>query len=307
VIAITAWVAMKVLVPIRSLADAAKAVSEGNLDARAVERGPIEIAQTAVQFNRMLAALGKTKADLEKHAAQLAASHKDLESFSYSVSHDLRAPLRAIDGFSRILLEEYADKLDDEGRRLLTVVGDNAQKMAQLINDILAFSRAGRAAINVSEINMEELAAEILDELKPAAAGRTVNFRIHPLPPARADRAMMRQVFTNLLSNAIKFTQTRGVANIEVSGHAAGEENIYLVKDDGVGFDPQYTHKLFGVFQRLHSAEEFEGTGIGLAIVKRIIDKHGGRVWAEPKPGEGAVFYFSVPGRKPDATHGGVS
>jgi signal transduction histidine kinase len=306
VIAVAAWVAMKVLVPIRSLADAAKAVSQGNLDARAVERGPIEIAETAVQFNRMLAALTKTKKDLEKHAAQLAASHKDLEGFSYSVSHDLRAPLRAIDGFSRILLEDYASKLDDEGRRLLTVVRDSTQKMGQLINDILAFSRAGRAEISVSEINIDELAAEIFDQLKPAAAGRTVNFRIHPLPPACADRAMMRQVLTNLLSNAIKFTRTRGIANIEVSGHAAGEENIYLVKDDGVGFDPRYTHKLFGVFQRLHSAEEFEGTGIGLAIVKRIIDKHGGRVWAEPKPGEGAAFYFSVPRRTPGATTGGL-
>jgi signal transduction histidine kinase len=320
VIAITAWVAMKVLVPIRSLADAAKAVSEGNLDARAVERGPIEIAETAVQFNRMLAALTKTKTDLEKHAAQLnrtkedlekhaaqlAASHKDLEGFSYSVSHDLRAPLRAIDGFSRILLEDYASKLDDEGRRLLTVVRDNTQKMGQLISDILAFSRAGRAEINVSEIDMDELAAEIFDELKPAAAGHTVNFRIHSLPPARADRAMMRQVLANLLSNAIKFTRTRGVANIEVSGHAAGEENIYLVKDDGVGFDPRYTHKLFGVFQRLHSTEEFEGTGIGLAIVKRIVDKHGGRVWAQPMPGEGAAFYFSVPRRTPGATTGGL-
>jgi len=307
VIAVAAWVAMKVLVPIRSLADAAKAVSQGKLDARALEGGPIEIAETAVQFNRMLAALDKTKDDLERHAAQLAASHKDLESFSYSVSHDLRAPLRAIDGFSRILLEDYAGKLDDEGRRLLTVVRDNTQKMGQLIDDILAFSRAGRAATSASEIDMDELAAEVFDELKPSATGRTVNVQIHPLPPACVDRAMMRQVLSNLLSNAVKFTRTRGIANIEVSGQAEGVENIYLVRDNGVGFDPQYAHKLFGVFQRLHSAEEFEGTGIGLAIVKRIIDKHGGRVWAETKPGEGALFYFSVPGRKPDASHGGVS
>jgi signal transduction histidine kinase len=245
----------------------------------------------AVLMDRILASY---IAQRERAQDMLLASNQELEAFSYSVSHDLRTPLRAIDGFSRILLEEYRDRLDDEGQRLLNVVRDSTENMARLIDDILAFSRAGREDVNLSEIDMADLARRVFDELKPPA-GRKIEFDMHTLPVAFADTAMMRQVLTNLLSNAIKFTRPRGTAKIEIGGRAERAESIYYVKDNGVGFDPRYVSKLFGVFQRLHTTDEFEGTGIGLAIVRRIVAKHGGRVWAEGKIDEGATFYFSLP------------
>jgi len=216
-----------------------------------------------------------------ERTALLEASNKDMENFSYSISHDLRAPLRAINGFSKILQEEYADRLDDEGKRLLNVVGDNARKMGELIDGLLAFSRAGRNEINRSIIDMKKLATNVWEELSPDRAGRDVQLCIGDMPPAEGDPAMIRQVVFNLLSNAVKFTQHRAGARIEVGGHADEHETVYHVKDNGVGFDMQYADKLFGVFLRLHGMGEFEGTGIGLAIVKRIITKHGGRVWAK--------------------------
>lgn len=232
-----------------------------------------------------------------ERTAQLDAANKDLESFSYSVSHDLRAPLRAIDGFSLILLEDHADKLDAEGKRVANVIRDNTQKMGQLIDDILAFSRAGRKALEMSDIDMRDLAASVFEELKPSAANRDIQLDIKPLPGCRGDRAMLRQVWSNLLSNAIKFTRGKATARIEIGGDASDKECAYYVKDNGAGFDMQYSNKLFGVFQRLHGPEEFEGTGVGLAIVKRIVDKHGGQVWAEGKIDEGATFHFTLPGR----------
>lgn len=236
----------------------------------------------------------------KKSEERVRALNKDLESFSYSVSHDLRAPLRAIDGFSRILLEEYTAKLDDEGRRLLNVVCDNTAKMARLIDDILAFSRAGRDELVMIDNDMAALVLASWEELKPTLDEHQVRFEIGTLPRARADRAALRQVLTNLLSNAVKFTRKKQQATIVVGGRSEGGENIYYVKDNGVGFDMQYAHKLFSVFQRLHGQDEFEGTGIGLAIVKRTIDKHGGRVWAEGRINEGATFYFALPNARPD-------
>ncbi|MBU0622321.1 MAG: PAS domain S-box protein [Gammaproteobacteria bacterium] len=237
--------------------------------------------------------------DLEKRVnertAQLEEANKELEAFSYSVSHDLRTPLRAIDGFSHILLEDYSDKLDDEGKRLLNVVRDNTCRMGQLIDDILKFSRAGRLELNFSEIDMEHLAHFVFEELQPSVTNSKLQMEIEHLPPARGDSAMMRQVFVNLLSNAIKFSRNNAIPKIQVGVTVKDDETIYYVKDNGAGFDMQYSDKLFGVFQRLHSMNEFEGTGIGLAIVKRIIARHGGRVWAEGKVGEGATFYFSLP------------
>ena len=230
-----------------------------------------------------------------ERTALLEAANKDMEGFSYSISHDLRAPLRAINGFSKILHEEYVDKLDDEGKRLLNVVADNAHKMGQLIDDILAFSRAGRNEIEHSVIDMKKLAASVWKELEPVMANRDVRLDILDIPPAEGDPAMMHQVVFNLLSNAVKFTQHRADARIEIGGHADKHETVYSFKDNGVGFDMQYAGKLFGVFQRLHGMDEFEGTGIGLAIVKRIITKHGGRVWAEGKINEGATVYFALP------------
>jgi signal transduction histidine kinase/DNA-binding response OmpR family regulator len=243
----------------------------------------------------------KLNAELEQRVrdrtAQLEAANKELEAFSYSVSHDLRAPLRAIDGFSRILLEDYTDKLDDEGKRLLNVVRNNTQKMGQLIDDLLLFSRLGRQGLRASDIDMEKLAKAVSEELKLAVPERKLKFTINTLIPAQGDQAMIRQVFVNLLSNAVKFTRPKEKAVIEVDGRSEGNENVYTVKDNGVGFDMQYVNKLFGVFQRLHSSEEFEGTGVGLAIVQRIIHRHGGRVWAEGKVNEGATFYFSLPAK----------
>ena len=235
---------------------------------------------------------------LEEKTQELEEANKELESFAYSVSHDLRAPLRAIDGFSHQVLKRYADKLDDEGKRYLNLVRDNTQKLGQLIDDILAFSRTGRLGISLSEVDMDGLAREVFEELKPVAAGRDLTVEIKPLPPCHGDHAILRQVWVNLLGNAIKFTRHKPAASIQVGSYAEGKENVYFVKDNGAGFDMQYAEKLFGVFQRLHRVEEFEGTGVGLAIVKRIVTRHGGRVWAEGKVDEGATFYFALPIRE---------
>ena len=241
----------------------------------------------------------RLNAELERRVmertAQLEVASKDLESFSYSVSHDLRAPLRAIDGFSLILLEEYQDKLDTEGQRLLNVVRDNTSLMGRLIDDILQFSRTGRLPINASTIDMEKLARSVFAELQPAVDASKLQLEIDPLPLTRGDLAMLRRVWVNLLSNAIKFSRSREVARIKVGSYIEGDEAVYFVKDNGVGFDMQYVDKLFGVFQRLHTVSEFEGTGIGLAIVKCVITRHGGRVWAEGKVDEGATVYFTLP------------
>jgi light-regulated signal transduction histidine kinase (bacteriophytochrome) len=236
---------------------------------------------------------------LEKRVAeltqQLQAAAKDLENFSYSVSHDLRAPLRAIDNFSSILDEEYGDKLDAEGRRLIAVVRKNAARMGMLIKGILAFAHAGDRDLILADIDLEALVRDVLDELTPTFAGRKVDIQIGALPHVTADTAVIRKVLLHLVANAIKFTRPCAQAQIQIDARLAGNEVVCSVKDNGVGFEPEYGHKLFGIFQRLHDSEEFEGTGIGLGIVKRSIDKHGGRVWAEGSPGMGATFYFSLP------------
>jgi PAS domain S-box-containing protein len=224
---------------------------------------------------------------------------EELEGFTYSVSHDMRAPVRAIDGFTRILIEEYAGKLDDEGRRLLEIVRANTEKMGQLIDGLLALSRLGREKVMFSEIDMTDLARTVFEEQKAAGANnRQISFKLDGLPPAYGDKRLLAQVFHNLLSNAIKFTRHEKHAEIEVGSMPGVLEDIYFVRDNGVGFDMDHAQKLFGTFQRLHGADEFEGSGIGLATVRRIIDRHGGRVWAEAKPDRGATFYFSLPIRE---------
>ena len=235
---------------------------------------------------------------VQRRTAQLEAANRELESFSYSVSHDLRAPLRAIDGFSRILLKDHAGPLDAEGQRLLNIIRANTQKMGQLIDDLLAFSRLGRREMKVTGLDMETLVHNVIEELQNTLEDRKVEWDLKPLPATRADRTLMHQVWVNLLDNALKFTRLQETAIIEVGCRSAGDEDIYYVKDNGVGFDMQFSHKLFGVFQRLHRFEEFDGTGVGLALVQRIVQRHGGRVWGEGRVNGGACFYFSLPRRQ---------
>lgn len=235
------------------------------------------------------------EARVRQRTAQLERANAELESFSYSVSHDLRAPLRAIDGFVGILAEDYAPRLDDEGRRLLKVVSDSTARMGQLIGDILAFSRAGRHQMTIVPINMEALVREVWQGLEPQRRDRQVELRLSGLPGASGDIAALRQVWQNLLANALKFTRGRTAAMIEVAGEVSATEVRYQVRDNGAGFDPTYEAKLFTPFQRLHNVSEFEGTGIGLSIVKRFVTLHGGRVWAEGKPDAGACFGFALP------------
>lgn len=221
--------------------------------------------------------------------------NQDLESFSYSVSHDLRAPLRSINGYAQILIEDYSEKFDEEGNRLLNVIINNAKRMGQLIDDLLEFSRLGRQEIRRAPLVVDDQVRSIANELMERENGRTIELDIKPLGSALCDANMMRQVWINLLGNSIKYSRNVAVARIEVGRMDEKGEVIFFVKDNGAGFDMQYMDKLFGVFQRLHKANEFEGTGVGLALVKRIVDRHKGRIWADAKVGQGATFYFSLP------------
>ncbi|MGH7700084.1 MAG: PAS domain S-box protein [Gemmatimonadales bacterium] len=240
-------------------------------------------------------------AALDRANAELQVVNRELEAFSYSVSHDLRAPLRAIDGFSRILVEDHAGQLGAEARRLLDVVRRNTRQMGQLIDDLLAFSRLGRKEMQVASVEMGALVRAVADELLADGGGHDMDLDIGELPAARGDRSLLRQVWSNLLSNAFKYTRSRPRPRITVAGRVDGKTIVYNVTDNGVGFDMQYADKLFGVFQRLHRAEDFDGTGVGLAIVQRIVHRHGGRVWADGAPDHGATFYFTLPSEADDA------
>ena len=232
-----------------------------------------------------------------ERTAQLQAANKELEAFSYSVSHDLRAPLRGVDSFSRMVLEDYGPKLDGEGRRLLNVVCGEARRMGQLIDDLLAFARMGRQEMKTTTFDIAAMARTVFGSLNTPTRERVKTFEVKPLPPAHGDRSMMQQVLVNLLANAVKFSAGQPAPAIEIGGSTVDGFNTYYVKDNGAGFDPRFTHKLFGVFQRLHSEDEFPGTGVGLALVQRIILRHGGKVWAEGNLNAGATFYFTLPTR----------
>lgn len=232
---------------------------------------------------------------VRERTAELELANKELEAFSYSISHDLRAPLRAINGFGRILWDALENQVPEDTLRLLVIIRENAQQMGRLIDDLLAFSRLGRQALSRSHVDPHELVNQVLEMLSPERAGRNIHLEIAELPVCQGDAALLKQVWTNLLSNAIKFTRGKDPAHITIGGWQASDELTYFVKDNGAGFDMRYADKLFGVFQRLHRAEEFEGTGVGLAIVQRIVRRHGGRAWAEGTPGKGATFYFSLP------------
>ena len=221
---------------------------------------------------------------------------QELEAFSYSISHDLRAPLRSIDGYSRILQEDYAERLDDEGRRVLSVVTNNAKRMGKLIDDLLTFGRLGRKPLQRSNVNMTSIVHSTVQELQAQEPGRRIQVTVSELAAASADADMLRQVWFNLMENAFKFTGKKEEPSITVRSYMLEpNEMCYEVKDNGVGFDMQYAEKLFGIFQRLHKMQDFTGTGVGLAIVKRIITRHGGRVWAESAVNDGATFYFTLP------------
>jgi PAS domain S-box-containing protein len=231
-----------------------------------------------------------------ERTAQLEAANKELEAFAYSVSHDLRAPLRHIDGFLEMLEDSIAaPTLDERSRHYMDTISNAAKRMGHLIDDLLAFSRMGRHEMSKTPVDLADLVQEVVRELEPETQGRAIRWRIADLPTASGDRAMLRQVLVNLISNALKFTRGREQADIEIGCRPGGAETIIFVRDNGVGFNPCYVDKLFGVFQRLHRADEFEGTGIGLANVRRIIQRHGGRTWAEGEVNRGATFYFSLP------------
>ncbi len=237
----------------------------------------------------------KLNKDLKRRAIELEAAYKELETFSYSISHDLRTPLIVIGGFSRVLLEKYSTHLDAKGQQFLSIIHSNADKMLQLIDDLLTFSRSEHQQMKPSDIDMGELAKAVFEELKSIIPEQTLRLDIKTLPPAHGDRSMIRQVFVNLLSNAIKFTRPKGAGVIQIDCTVKENQNTYWVKDNGVGFDMRVAGELFGVFQRHHTVDEFEGTGIGLAIVQRIIQRHGGEVWAEGGVNKGATFYFTLP------------
>ena len=231
---------------------------------------------------------------LQAQAESLTAANRELEAFSYSVSHDLRSPLRAIDGYTRILSEEYSSSLDAEGRRLCAVVTNETRRMGQLIEDLLAFSRAGRAEMHPSPVDMEALARSAFEELTMPEDRQRIEFKVGELPAAEGDPILINQVWTNLLANAIKFSSRQERALIEVEGRQTDDEALYFVRDNGAGFPMKYADKLFGVFERLHHESDFQGTGVGLAIVQRIVNRHGGRIWAESKANQGATFYFTL-------------
>jgi len=254
------------------------------------------LAQIQQQDSSLQESRSQLEQRVKERTAELTTINQELEAFSYSVSHDLRAPVRHVSGFVALLSAHDGSTFDDEGRRYLTTIAAAAERMGRLIDDLLAFSRLGRATLSKRQVNLDALVREARDEVLMYPSGRDIAWTVHPLPLVSADSTMLRSVLVNLLSNAVKYTGTRSRAEIEIGALAPVDgESVVFVRDNGVGFDMKYQDKLFGVFQRLHRADEFEGTGIGLANVRRIIHRHGGRVWAEAAKDLGATFYFSLP------------
>ena len=250
-----------------------------------------------LQEEELIYCVARDVTDKQNAEDAIQALNKELEAFSYSVSHDLRAPLRAIHGFVRILLEDYGQEIQGEARRYLDLVAANAQQMGRLVDDLLQFSRMGRQPLNKQRVSASALVRRAIEQLQPALEGRAVELAVGDLPPVEGDSSLLQQVFLNLIGNAIKYTKGREPALIEVGARTEPTGDVvYFVKDNGAGFDMQYAHKLFGVFQRLHRSEEYEGTGVGLALVHRIITKHGGRVWADATVNKGATFFFTLGG-----------
>lgn len=246
-------------------------------------------------FSRDVTERKRTERELAQRTSQLEATNKELEEFSYSMSHDMRTPLRAVDGFSKILIEEYGPRLDDEGRRLLAVVRDNAQRMGRLIDDILRFLSIGRRKMDWTAVNIGQLASMVIAELQADNPVRRLHLQVDDLPPAWGDHRLLQLAMQNLLSNAVRFSPADRETYIEIRGMDDGAETLYSITDHGIGFDMRYAGKLFKVFEHVHSAVPGMGSGIGLAIVKRVVERHGGRVWAEGQVGRGATFHFALP------------
>jgi signal transduction histidine kinase len=293
--------------PILALAQTAKVISEQkDYSVRAIKLSNDEVGSLTDAFNQMLTQiheqtemLNEFNQTLEQRVknrtTELEVANKELESFSYSVSHDLRAPARAIHSYANVFLEDYGDKIDDEGKRLINIVLKNGQKMGLLIDDLLSFSQLGRKELIKTKLSMYDVVSGIWNELYKAEENRNITLILNELPDVYAEKTTMQQVWVNLISNALKYTKNKHETRIEIYAEEKHGEIIYCIKDNGSGFDMKYYNKLFGVFQRLHSQEEFEGTGVGLAIVQRILEKHGGKIWADSKVNEGATFYFSLP------------
>jgi signal transduction histidine kinase len=303
---IASQVGQRISSPILHLADIAQAVSEKkDYSVHAQGGGPDEVGRLIRAFNDMLSKIQQDGTDLqrahdeleqrvEERTAQLSAANKELEAFSYSVSHDLRAPVRHINGFAELLLKNTNVQMDTGAIRYLKLLTDSAKKMGALIDDLLSFSRMGRTELLNTTLHLRDIVQDVLGELKPQIQDRDVEWNIHALPIVHGDPAMIRIVFMNLISNALKYSRLKKKAMIEIGAfEGPREEKVIFIRDNGAGFDMKYAGKLFGVFQRLHSSDEFEGTGIGLATVRRIIQRHGGRTWAEGIVDEGAAFYFT--------------
>jgi signal transduction histidine kinase len=309
-IALSRTVEKAILKPILHLAHTARAVSSGkDYSVRAMEQGPDEIGQLVVTFNQMLdqieaqnSQLEEARGDLERRVEartqDLAAANRELEAFSYSVSHDLRAPLRAIDGFSRILLASHSEQLDDRGRHYLDRVRAGTMRMSQLIDDLLGLARVSRREMLRRPVNVTEVARRVASDLASRPPARDVPIHVAEGLVANADAHLLTIIFENLLGNAWKFTAKKTDPRIEVGANLVGAELVFHVRDNGAGFDMAYADKLFGAFQRLHTDADFEGTGIGLVTVQRIVNRHGGRIWAEAAVGQGATFYFTLEGTR---------
>ena len=303
IIGIAIYVARRVANPVLALAGTARALKEGKSDLRAAIDGPREVAEVAAEFNALVdglqtagSELRQLNAELEQRVAQrtqdLQGANKELERFSYSVSNDLRSPLRAINSFARVLLEDEGERVSEDGKRMLDRIAVNSSKLGQLVDDILEYSRAGRRAVDRAPVDLDKLVVSLADELHAANPKSSIDVKL--LPMAQGDATMLRQIFENLIGNACKFSAGRAHPCIEVGTATERGATVYYVKDNGVGFDMQYAGKLFGTFQRLHRESEFPGTGFGLAIVKQLVEMHGGRVWYDAQPDQGATFYFTL-------------
>jgi signal transduction histidine kinase len=294
-----AWLMSRNLTrPLNKLAAATSVIAKGDYSVSVEVGRKDELGKLARDFNAMAVQVKGAQQNLEKkvqeRTAQLEAVNKELEAFSYSVSHDLRAPLRSITGYATILKEDYASKLDDEANRVTDKIISNARKMGLLIDDLIAFSQMARKELRHQSVNMQRLVESCMEELLQNESANKYKILVHPLLPCVGDEALIKQVWINLISNAIKYSSKKSAPSIEIGSKNGTSMNEYYVRDNGAGFDMKYAHKLFGVFQRLHSNKEFDGSGIGLALVKRIINRHNGDIHAEAAVGEGATFYFSL-------------